>query len=328
MGKNDPPDFSSKEYWQTRFGRETAFEWLARSEIIVPIVAQTAEDVLRQRKGGASTHRPESQESSGGELTEGRDERREGLRILHFGCGSSNLGSDVKTYLDQHFALDPSTTVEEASRGPSTPAIDIQVIDADYVPPDLLSSRPIPVIQLDVLDPESLRGARAQYGQWDLVIDKSTADAISCGPNLPRSILEEDLLATTPGTLADDSLAGQDVPKGSAVEPRPHGEDLVEPIEVLCANLARVTSKGGKWISISYSASRFAHIPFPGSSLGGTTETANGGMETQRPGWKVLEKRPVASTSMPEGRVVRDGKGFRTVYEPDTPVWIYILERT
>lgn len=44
-------------------------------------------------------------------------------------------------------------------------------------------------------------------------------------------------------------------------------------------------------------------------------------------GWKVVRKEMVAMTSIPEGRRVQDGDQERIVYEPETGVWMYVLER-
>ena len=73
--------------------------------------------------------------------------------------------------------------------------------------------------QMDILDMTALT-KHSPEGGWDLLIDKSTADAISCGPDI----------------------------KG-----RP-------PIETLCRNLAEATRNGGRWICVSYSENRFDHL--------------------------------------------------------------------
>lgn len=64
-------------------------------------------------------------------------------------------------------------------------------------------------------------------GGWDILVDKSTADAIACG---------EPLIAT------------------------PHdgpGHTTREPLEVLCENLRQATSADATWLCVSYSTSRF-----------------------------------------------------------------------
>lgn len=131
------------------------------------------------------------------------------LALLHFGCGSSSLGRDVQ----KHF-------------GGS-----VAVYDADYVAPDVIcgsdSTSPIPLLHVDALSLESLQSA-APPGGWNILLDKSTADAISCGPQV---ICE-----------------GKD---------RRAARRKKDAIEVLCDNLGQVITLGGHWLSISYSSSRF-----------------------------------------------------------------------
>lgn len=136
-------------------------------------------------------------------------------RILHFGCGSSFLGRELQ----------------------STFGSKVKVTDADYAAtglrPNLSSSSSdcgrsldgVPLLDLDVLSLSSLVDASPTEG-WDLLVDKSTADAISCGP-----------------------------PCGQTQ--RSSSESEQEAIEVLCANLAQVTRPAGRWVSISYSSERF-----------------------------------------------------------------------
>jgi hypothetical protein len=272
-----PPDFSSQQYWETRFEKETSFEWLARSEVVLPIVLETFKEVIR-----AGTSNTLSDESP--------------FRLLHFGCGSSSLGSDIQHYLDQARigSQPPSDAPQTADTDMNVNDIislpPIEVIDADYVPPNLLSDAPrsVPLIQLDVLDPSSLASASPEEG-WDLLIDKSTADAISCGQDIPDP---------TTGTSTS-------------------------PLHALLDNLAKFTRQGGRWISISYSATRYdclqQDLPDTTSGLQTTSEAADA--------WRLISRTPLGSTAIPGGRLVADGKGWRRVYEPETPIWLYVLER-
>ena len=151
--------------------------------------------------------------------------------------------------------------------------VGVQVFDSDYVaesikpsPNASLESRQI--LPLDCLNLADLMHKSPELG-WDLIIDKSTADAISCGPLI----------------------------------------DSIEPLQILLNNLAQVTKKGTRWISISYSATRFSHIE-------------------QGDGWMMVEKRFLASTSLPDGRRWKDASGVeRVVFEPETGVFGWVLER-
>jgi hypothetical protein len=201
------------------------------------------------------------------------------IKCLHLGCGTSTLGMELEDALKQRVGDE----------------VVIQVVDSDYVAESITLSTPRPILNLNALDLSDLKNK--SDGGWDLIIDKSTADAISCGP------------------LIDD----------------------IEPINVLCNNLTEITKKGTRWISISYSPTRFS---FLSTTSGGTmnqgrirdevSSRGEGRGEGEGGGgrWKVLEKRFLASTSLPEGRRWKDESGVeRVVFEPETGVWGWVLER-
>jgi hypothetical protein len=247
-------DFSSAEYWSTRFVTETSFEWLLPTSKIITFILENFH------------HNPES----------------EIIKCLHLGCGTSTLGLELEEALKQRMG----------------DKVDNQVIDSDYVSESITLSTPRPILNLDALDLSDLRNK--SEGGWDLIIDKSTADAISCGP------------------LIGDT----------------------EPIDVLCNNLTEVTKKGIRWISISYSPTRFSFMSTTsggngdGAGIRGEARSNVGkaggeeGGEGRGGGWKVLEKKFLASTSLPEGRRWKDKSGVeRVVFEPETGVWGWVLER-
>lgn len=135
------------------------------------------------------------------------------LNVLHFGCGSSSLGIEI---MRQHGKR-------------------VLVYDADYActgtkPSTKPASLANPTfINMDVLSLESLCSSAPSTG-WDILVDKSTADAISCGPSID----------------INDS------------QPQQVGRRRKrDPIHVLCYNLSQVTRVGGLWISVSYSATRY-----------------------------------------------------------------------
>lgn len=193
------------------------------------------------------------------------------VNILHFGCGTSSLGPDLSRLLQAE-------------------GVQAQIVDADYVAEaiktdtgglsaqhgasDMDGRAGIPLISLNVLDRDRLADT-APGGGWDLLIDKSTADAISCGA----------------------SVQG------------------VEPIHILCDNLSGVTRPGGRWLCISYSASRFDHL----KSLAEDSENR---------GWRLLSVSPVNGAFTGDPTIVDSEKGGkRVVYAPETNVWAYVLER-
>ena len=252
----NPPDFSSQSYWSTRFKSETSFEWLVQSNEIIPLIL----DALPGPSDG--------------------DER---FNVLHIGCGTSSLGAELKRALREHLALRDGLDAPE-----------VKVVDTDYVVP-LQYATPtqeqgVEFRQCDILHVESLRAISPEG--WDLVVDKSTADAISCGSSLT---------VDEPGQGEDESATG-------TLE-----RTTREPVEVMCENLGRVTGKGARWICVSYSETRFDHLS---RSTGGEGQSAR---------WKVLQKQGLKETT--GQRVVKDGDTERIVYEPSTSVWAYVLER-
>jgi len=58
--------------------------------------------------------------------------------------------------------------------------VDIQVVDSDYVAESITLPNSRQILNLNALDLSDLQNK--SEGRWDLIIDKSTADAISCGP--------------------------------------------------------------------------------------------------------------------------------------------------
>lgn len=134
-------------------------------------------------------------------------------RILHFGCGSSFLGRDLQRAFGSKVAV---TDADYAATG-LQPESSAAVLAA--------KDREVCLLQLDVLSLPQLVASSPAEG-WDLLVDKSTADAISCGP---------------PCRPSEASLSGIEQ----------------EAIELLCENLAQVTRTAGRWVSISYSSERF-----------------------------------------------------------------------
>ncbi|WVR06151.1 hypothetical protein IAU60_003181 [Kwoniella sp. DSM 27419] len=124
---------------------------------------------------------------------------------------------------------------------------------------------------LDVLSLDAM----IQAPKVNTFLDKSTADAIACGQVLPGF--------THPV----------------------YGASPVDPLQRLAWNLARVSTAHARWISISYSATRFDSVRE----------------------WTQLHREMIATTYIPGGRRVRDGDTERIVHEPETGVWLHVLER-
>jgi hypothetical protein len=182
-----PIDYSSQSYWESRLAKERETGY----EWLVPTSLILP---IISEHGITTSHC---------------------TQILHFGCGSSFLGHELQSAFGRKVKV---TDADYAATG----------LRPNIVGPHDCSRSPeeVPLLDLDVLSLPSVVAASPAEG-WDLLVDKSTADAISCGPPCGQS-------------------------KGS-----PSDDAEQEAIEVLCRNLAQVTRPAGRWVSISYSSERF-----------------------------------------------------------------------
>lgn len=150
-----PPPFDSQPYWHTRFTHETSFEWLVPSQTFVSILLPILSPLPRQ------------------------------IRILHLGSGTSDLHNHFRaagfsnvTNVDyEPLALKRGQELEKRAFG------DVKM---RYAAADVTD---MPRVE-ELLGIEG-RGKGKEAG-FDMVIDKSTVDAVSCGG-------EEKLLAMTEG---------------------------------------------------------------------------------------------------------------------------------
>lgn len=181
------PDYSSQQYWQKRLLNEDSDGF----EWLV-----SSEDIL-PHLAGVFDH----------------DRLRLPARILHLGCGSSTLGADIQRRFGARSEVyDADFALSDAQRSYLSRAEE----------PTL---RELPVLHINALSLSDLLRTQPEGG-WDILVDKSTADAISCGEPLP-----------------DDSDHAP--------------SDTSEPIELLCVNLSKVTRPHAVWLCVSYSSNRF-----------------------------------------------------------------------
>ncbi|KAG8747320.1 hypothetical protein FRC10_001499 [Ceratobasidium sp. 414] len=181
-------DYSSKGYWTSRFEREQNFEWLIASSSLLPQITRVLDDLDTKP-----------------------------LRIIHIGCGNSELSLDLRQLVEGR----PTTS-------------NITIINIDYVAPALERMQAAELARfgnttmqwevLDLLD-WTLIGQVFSPGRT-VIIDKSCADAIACGRDI-----------TTP------LLAG--------------GAENTHPVEVLALHLAALAMPGSIWLAVSYSNGRF-----------------------------------------------------------------------
>ncbi|KAL5634449.1 hypothetical protein ACGC1H_002489 [Rhizoctonia solani] len=194
------PDYSIPEYWESRFHKETRFEWLGSGDIILPYAARAfsqapnANDICDQTIQNTRIPTP--------------------TKILHIGSGTSHLSLQLRSL------------------------VPTRIINIDFIQSCLTLLRQselnafgdikMEYKQLDMLDWEQIEGQllRPQGEETALIIDKSTSDAISCGPDKasPFSLLP------------------------------------IPPVRILALHLAALSAPGSIWLTLSYSNSRFDDI--------------------------------------------------------------------
>lgn len=304
-----PPPFAQSTYWDERFTKNpAAFDWLLPANCLDrPII-----DALR----ASPNPRP---------------------RLLHIGCGTSILSLHLRTHVDdprqvhntdfsrvaidlgarwerdvfesdQALPQDP----EESSDGETPPTEQPQPRANSQTarPPRMRWST------LDLLSLPSIRrlaeDEREEDGSapYDIIVDKSTCDAISCG---------DDQLIPLPYPLRTTSP--------TYPSPTPPPTMPLHPLHLLALHLAALVPPAGRWIALSYSAHRFPFFePFPEKVEEGRLDG-----EAVEKGWLVHPGRlwRLVGKEMVEVEEESGGeeKG-QVVHRPKTAHWVYAMVRT
>ncbi|PWN28926.1 hypothetical protein BDZ90DRAFT_230929 [Jaminaea rosea] len=270
-------DYSSQDYWERRFAATAAmvksaeqrtseadgaeFDWLGSGDELM-------DSLMAQMVAGSM---------------------RDGL-TLNIGSGSSRAGRGLRRRFEE--------------KGWDSR----QIVNLDYAPAAIALSRmseencfgdlKTQHVVADLLDGFSLSQeistsvTRTNAQQVTAIFDKSTADALSTGPNLRA-------LGTKTGMLSFVAERNG---------PRPAAAESWAPVEVLAYNLGRVARPGAFWAVLSYSAQRFDFLEASGG---------RGVKEAQRL-WEVMKKWAVEA---PSGRSLQD------THAPAVYHWCYILRR-
>jgi hypothetical protein len=142
---------------------------------------------------------------------------------------------------------------------------------------------------------------------YNIIVDKSTSDAISCGDDLP---------VRSPYRLAPSNVQANVITSPESVH--------VNPLHLLAVHLAYLTSTSSRWLAVSYSPDRF---PF----LSATADLSEQDLEAERVGivhpkrlWRVETKQEVDISS---GADTAADKG-PPVHRPKQVHYLYVLVRT
>lgn len=244
--------FGDVEYWDNRFTKEEQFDWLADYAVLEPWL----------RKAITRT--------SG--------------QILHIGCGSSALSTQLRELVTspaQIHNVDYSSVIIERNRQRE---LKKSASSGHTIEPSRWST-------LDLLSASQILDFGASDEKFDIVVDKSTSDAISCA---------EDVKAEIPYEISN--LCTNQLNCSTTTQ-------IVCPLDILAVHLAYLARPGCQWIVLSYSSSRFSH-------WGDKSNTE--GLVPPHELWKVVRHEKIEQPPDPKD----------TVHRPPVMHHLYVLCRT
>ncbi|KZT19487.1 hypothetical protein NEOLEDRAFT_1077710 [Neolentinus lepideus HHB14362 ss-1] len=218
-----PPQYHDQTFWNKRFEHETLFEWLGDGQITM---LPPLNDFLVQYK----SHRDAVPE------------------ILHIGAGTSIFQEHVKNALIQVYGRDV-----DCRKILNTDFSDMAVMKGRSAAANSGAKSAMRWAKADLTKWEDMRNISSNTpGRFAMVLDKSTSDAVSCGPSM--------IMQAKPKSDVDPLV--QEIWSRDSSNSN-NGSCSVSPLELLAMNLAFCVEPGGIWIALSYSSDRF---PFMRSS--------------------------------------------------------------
>jgi hypothetical protein len=207
------PDYDDPTYWDVKFatGKDVG-EWLNSGEILIETTLSELE------------HRPQPDALP---------------RALHLGPGISKLG--IKLCEAIHKQNWPGSCIVNADFSAEAVRIGRELEsgkDADQA---------MYWLQID-LRLWSDVAKLTDYAPFDVVVDKSTSDAIATSPSITLST-EYDTSSICP--IISEALEET-------------GEITLSPVELLALHLVPLTQKGSTWVVLSYSNIRFDNLGYAG----------------------------------------------------------------
>ncbi|KAJ3226593.1 hypothetical protein HDU81_007237 [Chytriomyces hyalinus] len=187
-------DFSSQAFWDDRFIHEEEFEWLVSSNVL----ADHCVSILTENSDGATIP-----------------------SLLHIGSGTSLVSNALRSKLPDAKIINLDYAQLAIEKGKRMEISQFGDIRMGWIVANLLDWNSL----YHALSVESMDASQAS-GKFDLIVEKGTADAISCG--------------------VDVQVQVSDVINA-----------VVPPTSALLLHLSRITRPGGKIVSLSYSRFRY-----------------------------------------------------------------------
>lgn len=299
------PDFASQAYWNARFTTDKKpFDWLLPASALRDVTADMSEkDALRK------------------------------CEVLHIGCGTSD-SSILRELVDapeQILNVDYSEAAVEAASEREQEFLaqeqNSNLLEPEGNPKGVQRSVDLQGMRwscMDLLSLDSilsiLERQQAESGKlFDLVLDKSTSDSISCGREVSLNV---------PYPLSINGWTRR-ILRGGTDAPAD-----VHPLHVLALHLAALTTPvSGRWIVISYSEDRFPFLPpFPHSVSTGLLgdDVIQKGFTHPHQLWKLEKKEKIDPDANHEETLAERKKRLSAglVHRPKVSHWLYVLRRT
>ena len=212
-----PSSFGDREYWDERYAkRPEDFDWLLPATCMDDAIVRALE----------TPKRPEP-------------------HVLHLGCGTSTLSYHLRKFVEK-----PEQIHNVDFSGP---AIDMckkherELFGVKGSGEDSGDFTPMKWSVVDLLDANDIANLAARQDRWppfDVIVDKSTCDAVCCADDVPAP---PPSLIRAADTNSSD-LDSKDFPVAT----------VIHPLDTLAINIAYLTAPGTHWVALSYSKTRFS----------------------------------------------------------------------
>lgn len=301
------PDFASQAYWDDRFTTDKKpFDWLLPASALRDVTSDMSEkDALRK------------------------------CEVLHIGCGTSDSSilRELVHVPEQILNADYSSAAVEAAsereqellaqeQNSNLPETETgESVDGEHRTVALKGMRWSCTDLLSLDSTLSLyERQQAESGRlFDLVLDKSTSDSISCGQEVSLNL---------PYPLSINGWSRRILQSGTDSTAEVH------PLHVLALHLAALTTPvTGRWIAISYSEDRFPFLPpFPHSVSTGLLgdDVIRKGFTHPHQLWKLERKEKIDLDANRQEILAERKKRLSAglVHRPKISHWLYVLRRT